>query len=615
MAWKRYRVGQPVSSRQPNEKSLLKVVQKELWPFFQQVRDVLNWAAEWVGLAQVDVTDTPGTLQDKTLAGTGVTITVIGPDGGRQLLFSANATDITNIVTTNITNIVNQASSPTDPVTGSPQTIFYPANVPDPNNHGMVACCFLGPHTKLANTPMLVGFNEISPGVFENQVAGPMPADWFDGVTLINSSVPGSVSSMIGKTVIAYYQGDTSVGGYEEPLQQLLVIDDPGGHWESSIGNNGNPYWHFVSTKLRMHRAPNYSFSSQYVQNMTFQVQSGNLYGTGFLRLTNASVVLGTTALTWTFTAGPTYAWTDKYELLLGGQLGSEGASNATLELSATATAGDALLHNFVTLIGTPALGAIPAGIWKADNEEVYLDAPGSPGSVTTLRWLVMNPTGPTTIFTMESAPLSNTTPMPLQFQYNDSGHAFSPTDELEVGAWLHTTSTTPVTLHLRYNSAIRGTRITAPFGLSSPQGVTHPALSGRSVADQHPVTSITPIVESNTGSGWLTLANGSPAGARSSCVRWTASGSTLDGIDKLWSDGTAIPDFFEVCVFIVNASTGNPITINHNSTPSGTKLPFSMALNAGDDFSMNVSQPTELVFRLDLPANVWRLRTFVSYP
>ena len=574
-------------------------------------------------------------LDYKLLVDSTMSKTITGTPGHESLTLGA---DVSTIVT-EITNNPTLVTSITETIVENPVNVtiingaqptptqvastLYTAMVPDPRNHGQVACCFLGQHTKGSNTPMLMdgAWTTIAPGVLQRNTAGLLPSAWLDGVD--PTPAYGHVSSLVGKTVLIYYQGDASILGDEEPLQGPYILDDVGASWQHVDGDPPGVL-RLVSTYARMHRAPDYSISSQFVQNMTFQVQTGNAYGTGFLTLTNASVVLGTTPLTWDFTSGPTFAWTQQYRLLAGPQLISEGASNETLEVVATtdvATAGGNIIlgESFLTLIGTPGLDALPAGIWKSDNEQVYLEAPGSPGSITTLRWAIWNDNTSTVLFTMESPPISTTVPMALQFQYLDAGHSISPTDSLEAVPWLHTTSTTPVTLHLRYSSPGHGTRFTVPFALpiTGAATVRHPDLSLRNAALQHPLSSLYSVGETETSaSGWVDFAVGPPFGDRSDYVRLTLSGGTLYGISKNWTDGTPIPDCFVMTVYIVGAAPSTPKQVVSGATPPDGSdfLPLANDAIGGVAKQHEFSGPTELRYRLDLTEQRWRIVSYQTY-
>lgn len=92
MAWQRLKVQQPVSPRVPDEKSQLTWLQREVHLLLGQLRTVVNWSVDWLGLSGVDATDEPGTLEDKILGTTGrLTVTKTGTDGDRTLTLDVDA--------------------------------------------------------------------------------------------------------------------------------------------------------------------------------------------------------------------------------------------------------------------------------------------------------------------------------------------------------------------------------------------------------------------------------------------------------------------------------------------------------------------------------------------
>jgi hypothetical protein len=201
-----------------------------------------------------------------------------------------------------------------------------------------------------------------------------------------------------------------------------------------------------------------------------------------------------------TVTHAGTYASTLAYELLTGAQLVTEGADNtSTLEQSWTlgGGAGDAgAPEPFVTILGTPGVSSIPALPWTFDNEEVYLDA--VPSCVVTLKVNVRDQDdGGAIVFTAESPPITNTAPAPLSFQGGLSVAApWSPSHRLSAEYVLHKAGSGTVTIHHRYSSPTRSTRITVPFEMvSGLSGTTdHTKLTNRDAADQHPWSSIEPV-------------------------------------------------------------------------------------------------------------------------
>lgn len=226
-----------------------------------------------------------------------------------------------------------------------------------------------------------------------------------------------------------------------------------------------------ASTPAIIRRAPGENLPGDIYHGMVVKVLVGQFsdYPEFFTLTTSDPITIDTTPLTWTVSSSYTSA--DSYKLLTGPQLAAEGASTDVLETSVTRVNGVAgFPESFETLVGTPALSSLPAGIWTFDNELVWLDPAftPSPGSTTTLRWRILDDNGSSDpdLFIAESPPITTTIPLPLSFQYNDSGHPISQPDRLVGIPQINTTSTTPVKLWLRYSSPARLTRITVPFAL-----------------------------------------------------------------------------------------------------------------------------------------------------
>lgn len=613
-SWLKYKVKQPVSDRQPDDKSLLPWSQREVHPFLQQVRRVLNWAVDWLGKVGVDSTDTPGLLADKLVVDPAtMEATVEGEDGNRTLKLSAKIPDIpppTEIPTLGdipdpwpgpMTMVGQDFAGDTgmwadgnhshpippqnDPDPTTTATRLYPAKIVDPLNRGFFTCCYLGPHFAGGNTPMLVGWNYLGGGVYEYPTTGAIPKDWLDGVDVQIYGADG-YSTMVGKTVLAYFEGATSLLGDEEKLQQLFVIEDTGDHMEPVEFHPETMT--LVSTKARLRRVPSYSVSSQWVHGMTFQCQAGTRYGTDFFTLDNTSVTLGTTAIEWVHTEGPTFTWADSYELLTGPQLTSEGASRTTETWTLTMASGDADATAVETLLGTPGVATLPAAAWLFDVEAIWLDSVPS-GTTTTLRVEVRADNGVTApvLFTAESLPITNTVAASLSFAYDDAGHTISTTDRLVAIYRLHTDSTDPVTLHIHYNSAARGTRITVPFSMaiSGAADGDHNHLSNR---DQdvglgedacHPADAVgpgflhTPVATSTITAGLL------PSPTRNDIIATLASGTELK-----WIGTTKMSAGDKVLVRFVD-----PLILRHgDGSPPASSAPLWLNGSDMDDRDVN---------------------------
>jgi hypothetical protein len=326
----------------------------------------------------------------------------------------------------------------------------------------------------------------------QKNTTGWLSSAQFDGVTVIPPE--GSISPVVGKIVLAYAtagQSDT-----DKSLSGPYVVEDAGGSWVWTLDiPTSTYYWFYVATYARMRRAPGYDAAADFIQNMVFQAQTGNDFGTGFFSLDTAQpITLGVTPLNWTFTPGPTYPWVLTKELLTGSQLITEGVSNVTLAASLYLSGdGTAAFDGFPSLIGTPGLGSLPAGPWTVDIEAAWI---GTPSTGAYLNFRMVRDTGVMAIdlFTTPSIAIT-TTPTHYTLTYNAPSFVWAPTDRLVfIPQFTHTAgSGVGITMNFYYNSAARGTKITVPFEMSvsgSSDG-DHRHLSHRDDPHQHPATAV----------------------------------------------------------------------------------------------------------------------------
>ena len=591
-------------------------------------------------LVIVDKSDTPDTAENKVVQGTGVTIEKTGTSGDRQLTVSADAGGIVNEITNNETLVTNLGDSLTTnetfitnvtnvtnvnaPTPAEVATTLCPALKPDPNR-GEVACVFLGPHTKGANTPMLAGWVEISTGVLECQSAGQIPTYWLDGVDPTPDY--GKASSLIGKTVLAYYQGDTSVLGDEEKMQGPWVIDSIGFEWRPVSGHSGT--YSGVSTYPRIHRSPGYTVGKSLQAGVAFQVQTGDTWGTKFFTLASAAVV-GTDPLVLTVT--DTKAWSDKHELCTGPELTTEGVSLAAQTV--VGTLGGSAASDTTVTIGNPFVAASALGITSIPAEPFEIDIASidlaganydSLVSVGCQLWEV-TPDGGSEVGAMiasgECVPLSNGTTSGIVFKATPSApRSVSPTDKLMMMWTLHIKATSlqatlQVTIHY---GAPWGTFITVPWQMAISGASTgrHKDLSGRNDEFQHPECAIYSVSESvATAGGWLTPGVASN-GDRVNHLRYSMPAQDFFGIAKHWSDGTAIPDLFVMTIRIGNATPGDMKRVNSGATPpTGSDfLPLANdALPNGTGKMHSFNGPTTMQYQLNLTDGRWELLAFQTY-
>jgi hypothetical protein len=473
---------------------------------------------------------------------------------------------------------------------------LYPAAIPDTN---LRASCkgLVNNAAFWGSTPTQIA----GVSTWRASYASPLQ---FDGVSSPNFAKDGDRIFTTGETV--------HDGIYE--VVDCGIHNNDGSPWNGLPGYN--------ASKPVIRRAIDANTPAGLHQNMAVQIVcpfSGATHNNDYF--TQTAVVTTVDADDPTFTVSSSYTPATLYDLLTSPQLASMGADRGSYVMTVTATAGDVSFPQyFETTVGTPALGALPAGLWTSDNEGFWIDpsTPPSAGSVTTLRWQIWNANTATLLFTMESPPISTTVEAALSFQFADAGHTIAPTDSLEAVAVLHTTSTTPVIAHLRYNGPRWLTRITVPFQMAVTGASTgrHQDLSGRDLLDQHPQSAITPAVDVTTSSAWLWPAMDTATGKwRSSCIRWTSVGDLL-GISSTWTDGTPIPDCFEMLVEIVNALPGASVIVRDGATPPGgsTFLPLALPAVAGATEDLEFDSPASLWFVLNSPELRWRLKTYQAY-
>ena len=426
-------------------------------------------------------------------------------------------------------------------------TKFFVCQRPDQNDRGVVHCCFLGAHYVVGgNTPMFESWTQVAPGVMRNNVDGPLPDAWFDGVP-VDYLNPSGVSSLIGKTVFAYFGGDSSE--LEEPLQGLYVIDDVGGHFE----DYGLPTQVFVSTYATMHRHPDYDIGADYVAGMTFQVQQGEQYGTSYFTLDTANVVLGETPLAFTETEGE-FPWVPERRLLTEGQVVSAGFTGDAVDDVLVGPDG-AEFDAFLTLEGVPNVEAVPAGPWAVHLEGAWL-ADDDPGETTTLGAAIYREYGGSRelLFEMSSAPIHTETPTPLDIRGVAPGYHIERTDRLLLQLVVHTTATT-AEVHIRYGGAAPQTYLLTP------------------------ITPREPVLDREDWREGRYFGGVAAADRRAMSVDLTLT----PGASLSW---LAIEDYVAgdtLCLTVHGGTAAQPITIAHDAadTPSGT-APFFLSSLSG---------------------------------
>ena len=413
----RIEVKKPVSPHHPGKDGLLAWVGKELFPLLQQIRKVLNWAVIWLGLVQVDDADTPGTLSKKAVAGSGVQCTVVTDGNGDSTLVISAVAPYAGYTPgpPGIPGVPGADGLPGTPgapgtgatggtVTSSVASTLYPAKVPDAKLRTACRCTIFGPLVEHP-APGVFGFGTLwlpVAGISTWQVVVPGRLYGYDSYHV------ASVPLVNGDRVMLPSSTDSG----ENKYLGLYVVVQQGSDTVAGI----------------IARAPDANTPATLCHSMVVQVTGGASVehnGDYFTLTTSDPIVVDTTPLA--FSVSSSYTSADKFELLTGPQLTSEGASNETLVMSWTMASGDARApQGFQTLAGTPGLSVLPAGIWTANLPEVWIDDDTT--GVTTFKWdIISDGPGTPTLFEIVSPPLSMSA-VPMAPQYNQAADIpFSP--------------------------------------------------------------------------------------------------------------------------------------------------------------------------------------------
>ena len=376
--------------------------------------------------------------------------------------------------------------TPAPPPTTLATSTLYTAKVGASLFRGDVYCAFVSYYS--CYPELFAGWTEIAPGVMQKNDAGLISPVYLDGVdNTVSLAVP--VSPLVGKTVMAF---DVGLSDASKKLMGPWVVDDAGAHIEPD-GMGGFSY---VATYARMHRHPDYSYSSAFVHGMQFQIDNGATFGGGHVTLNSTSVVLGTTAMDWSWTAGAPAPSDEKWELLTGPQLTSEGALSTTLQQSVSGHGlgvgigfNETLLPEiFDSLVIDVA--ALAAGPYVFDVEDVAASPTADPGALVVLRAKLYDDTTGTLIL-FADAPITAVGSRPEAPHFVGvlaSPYTWTPGHKLRLKYALWTDSANDVLLGMTYNSSVRGTKLTVPFVMpvtGASDGV-HDHLSGRDTVNNH---------------------------------------------------------------------------------------------------------------------------------
>jgi hypothetical protein len=474
--WQRRKVQQPISERVPAEKSLLPWLHKEGYVFLQQTYRWINWAVKYLGKVGVDLNDVPGTAENKLIAGLGMSITKIGADGDRQLIFSANPGSAPPI--------------PPDPVIAS--STLYTARIGDPH--------YCSVKYLMANGQGLgfdmEGWDYLGGGSWQQKAAE------YNGDGSVHRKHNYAVKG-------ALYSGS----GWSAPLAVGDQFFVPYVHNPDVIGENDSRFWGVYEIVLQGEDTPGdpqdgipwVPGGRAIIKRADFANTEAGLCGLvvaiagdplatnygKFYHITNTPpFVVNDTPVTLELLNS--YTLIEKYEALTGVQLTSEGASYETVAQSVTVASFSGYVEasmpkSFVTL--AMPIDSLASGPYKFDVETVSISG-ASDGSISFLRVRVLDvDNGLVVILTADSAPIVSAAEHPITFTTPlASAYTFTPGHRLLFQYYLLTNSTSAVTLTMRYNSSARGTKITLPFELpvSGAGDGVHDHLSGRDTVNNH---------------------------------------------------------------------------------------------------------------------------------
>lgn len=404
--------------------------------------------------------------------------------GGLREKVADSASVIGNVVTEAGVEKLQLTALGSDPVTANAQKSYlYTAKVASVNlDKGQCACRYLGYF--MCGWSLFDGWTEGPTGTFTKNVPGPLVPSDLDGVDPDAFNTSG-VSSMIGKRILA----SPATLGTDLENCGPYIIDDVGGHYE----NYGLPGQVFVQTHAVFRRDPDFNESSEFVTGMSFQMQTGNVYGTKYLQLTTAGpIVLGTTEQDWaTFDENPNPLVAASYPLLTAAQLYQASTETAEAEAVINSASGLTTLlvasvsPDFRTLVGTPGLATIPAGQFVADMlAKVSTAATGD----TTLNVRILKDDGMsfTELFNFTTSAVTTTSYVNKQLSQAITLQNIAGC-RLVFHLRAQTTSATFVTVSVIVNDASHSCRLTFPVEFAGGIGEHNslPGLQGGTAPDE----------------------------------------------------------------------------------------------------------------------------------
>jgi len=331
-------------------------------------------------------------------------------------------------------------------------------------NRGILHCCYTGYHTC---TPYLFSgwtYNALT-ATWTKDVAGPLTAEWFDGV---DPEPYSHVSPLVGKTVMAYVAGLTDDLPYTGPY----IVENIGCEWNLVEGE-----WVQTDTHAQLRRDPDFLVAADFVKGMAFEIFNGTVYGGKTVKLdTDQPITLGTTPLSWVVVdSAPPRSTKGLYTLE---QLPSVSQETVSLSASITDASGNANLYNdvfdsldFVTLTGTPCLLTIPAGILEG-QVTANIDTAGDGETVLTLKLSKKTPGGlQTQLYSFDTAPLTPGPYVLTTISESIPAKTITPEDSLVLDITARTTSTTAVRVTIIVSDADHSCRVSIPVTSASLTG------------------------------------------------------------------------------------------------------------------------------------------------
>jgi hypothetical protein len=360
---------------------------------------------------------------------------------------------------------------------------FYPGPMAavGADNPGDVGTAARGNHSHPAADPMVEGsylYTALIPGQAWTACAtvfGGYIHPWNNGWTetslgsgVWNRDAVGAITE--SGIVTAFFDGVTPTLG-----MRLFSTYSPSAPWRMFDGIYTVTDLGSDTTHAQVTRATDLDASVEFVVGKYVQV-TGGASNTGHLFRYDgpASPTVDTDALTWTDLGVMDPPAGDRFELLTGAQLTSEGASLEEYEEALNIDAADgetSFTTTFATLDNTPGVAEYAAGM--TTFQAMAVATPGSAGSETTLTArLYKQPLAglPTLLLEATSLDITGGATGLVQWQkYLASPAAMNPTDRLLVIWNATTTSTSTVAVHLVLNNWQRTTRIRTTIQMASP--------------------------------------------------------------------------------------------------------------------------------------------------